>query len=74
MTELRTKPPDAYAANFAAARPPNRGTSRGTAALIPKTGHGSSAANPACEVSNIAIVDGENLKPEENDHETLRGN
>ena len=36
--------------------------------------HAVSAANPACEVSNIAIVDGETLKPEENDHETLRWN
>jgi hypothetical protein len=36
--------------------------------------HGVSAANPGCEVSNIAIVDGETLKPEENDHETLRWN
>ena len=39
-----------------------------------KSEHGVSAANPACEVSNIAIVDGETLKPEENDHETLRWN
>ena len=39
-----------------------------------ESGHGVSAANPACEVSNIAIVDGETLKREENDHETLRWN
>jgi|GEM_PF-5075548 len=39
-----------------------------------ESGHGVSAANPAFEVSNIAIVDGVTLKPGENDHETLRWN
>lgn len=41
---------------------------------VPESRHGVSAANPACEVSNIAIVDGEPPKREENDHETLRWN
>lgn len=44
------------------------------AAQLLRSRHGVSAANPACEVSNIAIVDGETLKREENDHETLRWN
>jgi hypothetical protein len=42
--------------------------------LSSDSGHGVSAANPACEVSNIAIVDGEPPKREENDNETLRWN
>jgi len=41
---------------------------------VGKSGHGVSAASPACEVLNIAIVDGEPPMPEEKDHETRRWN
>ena len=71
---VRTFLPFADAAIFVSARPSNFREGRGVAAQFPKSGHGVSAANPAFEVSNIAIVDGVTLKPEENDHETLRWN
>ena len=57
--------------HYVLAGPPPKPGKSATATFI-STGRGVSAANPACEVSNIAIVDGETLKPEENDHEALR--
>ena len=39
MSELRTKQPDADAANFVVNQNPNRGTTRGTAARLPESGH-----------------------------------
>lgn len=52
LTELRTKPPDASAANFAAARPPSCEASRGTAARFPESCH---STRPNCPKSKPVV-------------------